>query len=197
MLGKSLTALSTALLTLSVPSGTAHTEVTGPWGVPSGRTTAPPWPAPKSAITGIKAAGLPLMTESVKLAQHIHVHLDVLVDGKPVEVPGDIGIDHQNHGLSPLHTHDDSGLLHIESATLKDFYLGQLFNEWQVSLSRHNIGGLRTGINHVLEVHVNGKLYQGDPRALKLGAHDEIAVVYGKVGSRVDIPDRYQFPLGT
>jgi hypothetical protein len=164
---------------------------------PSGRTTLPPWPAPRHAITGIRAAGLPLMPESARLAQHIHTHLDVLVGGRPVTVPAGIGIDRDRHGLSPLHTHDDSGLLHIESTAPKDFYLGQFFDEWRVAFGRHRLGGLRTGPDDALEVHVNGRLYRGDPRALRLGAHDEIAVVYGRAGSRVDIPDRYRFPPGT
>jgi hypothetical protein len=182
MLANALTALSVTLATVTVPA--------------TGRMTLPPWPAPRHAITGIRAAGLPLMPENAKLAQHIHAHLDVLVGGRPVKVPAGIGIDRERHGLSPLHTHDASGLLHIESPTPKDFYLGQFFDEWQVAFDRHGIGGLRTGPDNVLEVHVNGRLHRGDPRALRLGAHDEIAVVYGRAGSRVDIPDRFRFPRG-
>ncbi|MFC6884515.1 MULTISPECIES: hypothetical protein [Actinomadura] len=202
-------AVSAALLALAVPqvqavsalgAATVRDQETGapaaPWQRPSGRTTLPPWPAPKDARPGMRAAGLPLLSEDAKLAQHIHAHLDVIVNGKPVVVPADIGIDRKRHGVSPLHTHDTTGVLHIESTKKEDFYLGQFFNEWQVSFSRKNLGGLRTSRTRVLKVHVNGALYKGDPRNLKLRAHDQIAVVYGKARSRVKVPGHYEFPPG-
>ena len=72
------------------------------------------------------------------LAHHVHAHLDVFVDGKPITVPAGIGIKIDDphvrrfdepdgsvaYGgidlcnepcISPLHTHDASGVLHTES----------------------------------------------------------------------------------
>ena len=34
--------------------------------------------------------------------------------------------------ISPLHTHDVTGIIHTESSTHKDNTLGQLFVEWNV-----------------------------------------------------------------
>ena len=46
---------------------------------------------------------------------HIHQHLDIFVDGKPVEVPGDLGIG--DGFISDLHTHASypPGIIHVES----------------------------------------------------------------------------------
>lgn len=128
--------------------------------------------------------------------EHIHVHLDVLVDGQPVAVPADIGIDRRRGTISPLHTHDDTGVIHIESPVKRQFSLGELFSEWQVSLSPDNIGALRAGNGKVLRVFVNGQQQSGNPAAIIFNAHDEIAVVYGTPRSGEDIPSKYAFPEG-
>jgi hypothetical protein len=43
-------------------------------------------------------------------------------------------------------------------------------------------------------LYVDGKPYQGDPRALELKAHQEIAIVIG-TPPKV-IPSKYKFPAG-
>src|SRR5690349_1242835 len=111
--------------------------------------------------------------------EHIHAHLDVLVDGIPVPVPADIGVDRNRGRISSLHTDDTSGIIHIESPTNRDFSLGEFFTEWQVSLSTDNIRALHTGNGKVLRVFVNGTPRPGNPAAITLAAHDEIAILYG------------------
>ena len=102
-----------------------------------GGYTTPPWPAPADATAAVNAAGLPMLGREGNV-EHIHAHLDVLVDGQAVPVPADIGIDVHRRTISPLHTHDGSGVLHIESPVKRQFSLGEFFSEWQVSLSEDN-----------------------------------------------------------
>lgn len=162
-----------------------------------GRTTAPPWDAPADAASAVKAAGLPMLTAE-GTAEHIHAHLDVYADGKAVTVPGLIGIDEQGGQISPVHTHDTSGVIHIESPVKASFSLGQFMTEWQVALSANHLGGLTTDATHALTAYVNGKQVSGDPAAVILGAHDEIALVYGSASakSRITVPTSYSFPSG-
>src|SRR6266545_856835 len=94
---------------------TAAATSTAPTAAP-GRTSAPPWPAPANPAELVAAAGLPMLGEEGS-ALHIHTHLDVIVDGKPVTVPAQIGIDESTQKISPLHTHDTTGIIHIESPT--------------------------------------------------------------------------------
>src|SRR5882672_619347 len=73
------------------------------------------WSLPNNISGAVTQAGLPLFGNE-QLAVHYHVHLDVLVDGQPITVPQGIGIDNTAQKISPLHTHDTTGVIHIESA---------------------------------------------------------------------------------
>ena len=55
--------------------------------------------------------------------------------------------------------------------------LGQFFTEWGVRLGRACVGGYCRPEQH--RVYVNGKRYTGDPRAILLTDHKEIAIVIG------------------
>jgi hypothetical protein len=161
---------------------------------------AAPWPAPPDPLRLTLAAGLrPERRES--LAYHVHAHLDVFVNGRPVVVPAGIGINIKDPGvkvftdtpdgskayggielcatpcISPLHTHDTSGILHTESATPVPNRLGQFFTEWGVRLGRACVGGYCRPSS--IGFFVNGKRYGGDPRAILLSNHREIAIVIG------------------
>ncbi|MGB7881908.1 MAG: hypothetical protein WBL44_04230, partial [Nitrososphaeraceae archaeon] len=61
---------------------------------------------------------------------HIHAHLDILVDGRPFTVPSQIGIDPEGRCLYWLHTHDDSGIIHIESPEKRQFTIGNFIDIW-------------------------------------------------------------------
>lgn len=142
-----------------------------------GAETMPPWPAPADASAAVAAAGLPMLGSELAV-EHIHAHLDVLVDGEPVAVPAGLGIDTTRGAMGPLHTPDGSGVIHVESPVKRKFSLGEVFSEWQVSLSADNIGALRAVDGKAVRVFVNGAQQAGNPAAIMLGDRDEIAVVY-------------------
>jgi hypothetical protein len=73
---------------------------------------------------------------SVPLARHDHVSLSILMNGRPAVVPEEIGMNPQlwhDHsldrygpsGISPMHTHDTSGTIHIESTAAREFTVGE------------------------------------------------------------------------
>jgi hypothetical protein len=155
----------------------------------------PPWPAPADASAAVNAAGLPMLRSEGNI-EHIHAHLDVLVDGQTVTVPANIGIDTRRGTISPLHTHDASGVIHIESPVQRQFSLGEFFSEWLVSLSADNVGALRAGDGKVVRVFVNGTRRSGNPGAIMLKAHDEIAVLYDTPQPGEAIPSAYTFRGG-
>jgi hypothetical protein len=163
------------------------------------RTTKAPWSRPGSPIELARAAGLTPETHEF-FAYHVHAHLDIFVNKKAVRVPAGIGIvirDPAVHSarladgtigyggisppcklpcISPLHTHDDSGILHTESKRSHPNRLGQFFTEWNVRLSRRCVGGYCRQV----KFYVGGKRYTGDPRAIQLTNLKEIAIVIGK-----------------
>jgi hypothetical protein len=159
-------------------------------------TALPPWPVPADPVAGARAVGLDVKPME-GTARHFHVHLDILVNGKPVTVPANLGISQAEQAMSELHTHDTTGVLHIEAPTAnKRYTLGELFDEWQVKLSATGIGGLKANGTNTLSAHVNGKKQTGDPASIELLPHREIALVYGPAGAKVNVPTSYKFPQG-
>jgi hypothetical protein len=153
------------------------------------------WKAPPDASAAARAAGLPMLGEE-KLAVHYHAHLDVLVNGQPVPVPAGLGIDQARHLIAPLHTHDGTGVVHIESATDLPFTLGQLFTEWGQPLRPDRVGPLTLTPGQALHLFRNGQPTTGDPAALRLRPHDEIAVWVGPADQQPQAPVSYAFPPG-
>ena len=75
------------------------------------------------------------------LVEHIHPHLNVTFDRIPITVPSQIGIDsslwkvhsldqYGTPGFAPLHTHDASGTIHVESTINRNYTLGEFLNIW-------------------------------------------------------------------
>src|SRR5215469_6641807 len=126
---------------------------------------------------------------------HIHAHLDIIINGAYFLVPSQVGI--PSNCFYWLHTHDESGIVHIEAPTHRDFTLGQFFDIWNKKLSNDQLFNYVASANNPLNVYVNGtKVPDGtNYRNIKLNAHDEIAIVYGTQQST--IPTTYAFPEGT
>ena len=164
----------------------------------SGELVGPaPWPR---NITGLRARldelGLPALAQE-GTALHIHQHLDLFVDGSRVTVPAAIGIDENQGFISPLHTHDESGVIHVESPDVRTFTLGQFFAVWGLRLTPRCLGGYCAATSKTLRVYVDGKRFSGDPRVLPLAEHEEIVVAYGtRAQLPRPIPARFDFAPG-
>ena len=164
--------------------------------LPGLQTGEAPWEAEiPNLLARLKAINLPALHEEGN-ALHIHQHIDIFVDGKPVTVPKDIGINYDERFISPLHTHDRTGVIHVESDKVQDFTLGQFFDVWGVRLTKDCLGGYCAKGSEKLRVFSNGKPVTGDPRRLVLSAHQEIAIVYGPEKSSVVVPSSYKFDEG-
>jgi len=164
--------------------------------LPGLQTGQAPWEAEiPNLLARLKAINLPALHEEGN-ALHIHQHIDIFVDGKPVTVPKDIGINYDERFISPLHTHDRTGVIHVESDKVQDFTLGQFFDVWGVRLTKDCLGGYCVKGSEKLLVFSNGKPVAGDPRRLVLSAHQEIAIVYGPEKSSVAVPSSYKFDEG-
>ena len=202
------------LLPLSALLGAACLTVSGcSTAAPAPSPTAPPASASSSAAAAapasgwelntkggaerIKAAGLAVLTEE-GAAEHFHAHLDVFVDGKPVAVPADIGFSFtaagQPNGISALHTHDETGIIHIEAPVAGATYtLGQLLTEWGVLDGTGGPGTAHSALSG-WSVVVNGAKQAGPPQAVVLKAHDEVVLFHGTAPD--PMPSTFTFPAG-
>ncbi len=156
---------------------------------------APPWPAPAAVPAGVRAAGLPLLARPGEVVRFA-VHLDVIVDGRPVTVPPGIGVDAPGRRTAPMYTADASGVIHVTSNSDQSvFTLGQFFAEWQVALAPRHLGGLPAPRAEPVTVYLDGSPVAGSLGSVLLTPHLQIAVTYRTGASAV--PATYAFPAGT
>lgn len=165
--------------------------------LPGELVTHAPWPANVARLHGrLDALGLPALGRE-GTALHTHQHLDLFVHGRHVVVPAGIGIDAAARFISPIHTHDASGVTHVESPQVRTFTLGQLFGVWGVRLTRTCLGGYCVHGPERLVVYADGRRVTGDPRLLPLAPHAEIVVAYGTRGELPrPVPAAFTFPAG-
>jgi hypothetical protein len=96
-----------------------------------------------------------------------------------------------------LHTHDESGIIHIESPIKRDFTVGQFFDLWKKKLNNTQVfDNIFNEKSNLPQIYINGNKLPSDTNYsdVKIHAHDEIALIYGTPPP--DIPSKYDFPKG-
>jgi hypothetical protein len=149
-----------------------------------------------NAVDGVQS------NSSEQVLFHVHAHLAMYVNGTPKLLPYGVGIvpPYQLQQAATgsfvaggtkyywLHTHDETGVIHIESPVQRTYTLGNFFDLWHVSLSATQLGPTKGKIT----AFVNGKAYTGDPRNIPLTAHNVIQLDLGTV-----VPfSNFTFPQG-
>jgi hypothetical protein len=152
--------------------------------------------APGSTVHGIQC------NSGEQTVYHIHAHLAVFVNGAQRTVPYGIGIPGGTAAPEAaggpyvgsgkcfywLHSHDQSGVIHIESPVRKLYTLGDYFAIWGQPLAGGQVGPAKG----TLTAYVNGTRYTGDPRSITLNAHTLIQL---DIGTNVP-PRSFTFPSG-
>jgi hypothetical protein len=129
-----------------------------------------------------------------QLAYHIHAHLTIYDAGKPVTVPQGIGIDQKNKCIYWLHTHDTSGVIHVESPTEKQYSLKTFLDIWGQAVNKTTFLTHGIAAGHSVRAYVGGALYRGDPQTILLTPHKVITLEYGPPWVTSDAS--YNFPSG-
>ncbi len=125
-------------------------------------------------------AGPPFSCTTGETWIHVHPYVTIQIEGKNITVPAGVGIVQTGSCLQPVHTHDASGILHIEllqaDAKAHNFTLGDFFNIWNytaksvsgtaptlggvalpVEFSQNNILGFRANSTFHIVLLVDGK----------------------------------------
>ncbi len=179
----------THTLTLSSPTAPAEPSLA------SLQTSPHPWSTESDTLKNrLAAIGLPpLATEGTVL--HTHEHLDIFIAGQPLTIPTNIGINTTANFLAPIHTHDDTGIIHVESPTVQTFTLGQFFNIWGVRFTDNCLGSYCNQGDQKLSVYVNSQSIANNYQNISLEAHEEIVITYGTSSQLPQpIPSSYSFP---
>jgi hypothetical protein len=143
---------------------------------PGLQTGPPPWP-PEYAH--LEERVRPLHLPPVGAEQfHIHAALHIYKEGILIPVPAEIGLEPAKGIETSMHTHDPTGIIHMEASHRFNFTLGDFFSVWGVKLGPAQVGGL-TGLGgNKLHFYLNGHPLR-DPAALVLHKGDNIAIGYG------------------
>ena len=132
------------------------------------------------------------------IAYHEHAHVSLFINGTQIAIPAGIGIvnPREQNGFVQagdcfywLHTHDATGVIHVEPPSNQQLTLGQLFEVWGRPLSATNVAGFEGPVT----IYVDGERYRGDPRAIAFAQHREITL---QVGMPLAPIPQYLFPEG-
>ena len=86
---------------------------------------------------------------------HIHPQLKIIINGAPQTIPAGIGI--SLACMHPLHTHDATGTIHVESPEQRDFTLGDFFAVWEKPFSNDQIFDSAADATHEIVMTVDGQ----------------------------------------
>lgn len=157
------------------------------------------WPDNDTATGGQGADvdGLPCLA-TMPSDYHVHGHLSVFLNGDQLIVPKHIGIPRDSADADKcfysIHTHDETGELHVEAAAAATFTLGQLFDIWGRPLDTTNVNvggivGLPVTIYIVDDGQTKATVYTDDPKKLELKWHRQITIQIGTAISTIPMYD--------
>ena len=113
---------------------------------------------------------------------HHHALLHIYVNGLLAPLAPNIGLEPKKHLESSLHTHDGTGIIHMEAPHPFKFTLGDFFMVWGVKLGPDEVGNLKgLGGDH-LHFFVNGRPLS-NPAAYVMQDNDSIVIGYGAENS--------------
>jgi hypothetical protein len=160
--------------------------------IPSRHTTTDSAPAPNAARVRCQPVE--------QLANHFHTRLTILQDGSPLTIPAYIGI--RPSCIYWLHTHDTSGVIHIETPITEfrtTFTLGDFFSVWGEPIDSSHAGPANVTSDRSMKTWV-----QADPSATAeswgknpatIPLHDCEAITI-EIGSGASAAPEYGFPSG-
>lgn len=179
--------------TPSQPAVVKHAAAT-PTPIPlviGGVVGTPTWPEGDTATgaQGQQVDGLNCL-KAISPPYHHHAHLSLFVNGVQLAFPMGVGMFQPGKGGSGyiyhqtclyfLHTHDQTGILHMESKTGQPFLLGTLFKLWGEPLSSTQVAQYTGSVS----VYVNGVLDTTDPIAnVALSPGVDVTLVIGQTPS--------------
>jgi hypothetical protein len=135
----------------------------------------PPWHAEHTRLEArLRRIGMPFARGERRAEEAPPVR--VYVNNQPMEVPARIGV----HGsrIAALHTHAANGPIHL-APSRRAYTLGDLFDVWGLRFGSGCIGPYCRDAFYSLRVTVDGRMAEGDPRAVPLAADRSIVVAFG------------------
>ena len=117
---------------------------------------------------------------------HIHAHVTMYVNGTKTALPANIGIAPDSSCLYWLHTHDDTGVIHIEAPEGVSVTFGNFLHIWEQRFQQLGYPSQLSPGATGWQVYINGKPFSGDFRTIPLQSHTLITLAYNSPGVQPD-----------
>lgn len=119
------------------------------------------------------------------LARHDHVTLQIFINGSPYTVESAIGIQtdicngNENY-MHTIHTHDDTGKLHVELNEAGDISLGVFFDIWGYHFNETGIFDHRANETHEMAMYVHAS-NENATEENRVTSFDDYLILNGEV----------------
>lgn len=120
--------------------------------------------------------------EGVHLKTNVHYHatIEIRQDGELILIPANIGI--VGKCIHPLHTHDNTGLIHMDYSKKVAFTLSDFFDMQGIIMTDNQIGSIKTTDKYTIEIKVNNKIINTNYRNIVLHDKDRILISIAYLG---------------
>ncbi len=122
---------------------------------------------------------------------HIHSHITIIINGEEQTIPADTGI--SSTCLHPIHTHDETGIIHMESPVKEDFTIADFFQVWGKALTPTKVLNTTVDAEHQLKLFSDGKEIATGAQTV-MHDHQSLAIIVAPIGTTITPPANYQFP---
>lgn len=113
---------------------------------------------------------------------HIHVHLSIIFNSNLIQIPAGIGL---TGCAYEIHTHDVTGVIHVETSSFKKFTLGEFLSVWGVTAGANNFDDLVGEVSVFINDSGNLSKWEGNINDVEFIPHREITIFVGPVSNSV------------
>ncbi|MEC5404594.1 hypothetical protein VOM14_03285 [Paraburkholderia sp. MPAMCS5] len=126
--------------------------------------------------TGADVDGLTCAANMSEL-YHVHAHLAIVNNGQWLALPMNVGL--LSQCSYEMHTHDQTGIIHIETPNVKTYTLGQFFDIWGQPLTSTNVAGVTGNVVAYINDNGDSRRYMGDLRNIELTSMRDVTLQIG------------------
>ena len=114
-------------------------------------------------------------------AVHYHALVYIYINGQQVQIPQGVGIASDGSCYYWMHTHDNTGVVHMEAPSGRDFTLGNFLNIWSTKFAQL---GYRNELSSAdgWTVYIGSQKYNGDFHNIVLKSHMVVTLAYNSPG---------------
>lgn len=108
---------------------------------------------------------------------HYHATLSIYYLGEEMKIPPGIGL--EGDCIHPVHTHDETNLIHVDYPSQYPFTVGDFFKTWGYIFNKRQFANIRTFDGYRIRMEVNGRKEKALDKYV-IGDKDKISIYIEK-----------------